>query len=81
MTPGATAWTYDLLRSVDPSDFLVAECVGSELPGASASDPAVPPPDVVFSYLVRAVNACPAIGVGPLGNTSLGAPRAAAACP
>jgi hypothetical protein len=79
--PGAVAWTYDLLRSADPSDFLAADCVASDVTDPTAVDPTTPPADALSSYLVRAVNGCPVEGVGPLGNTSSGAPRTAAACP
>ena len=79
--PGADAWTYDVLRSTSPSDFTIAECVATGLALPSLFEPEVPPTGGLASYLVRAVNACPVVGIGPLGTTSSGTPVTAPACP
>jgi hypothetical protein len=79
--PGAVGWAYDVLRSTSPSDFMIAECVATGLGTTGLFEPAVPPAGGLASYLVRAVNACPNVGIGPLGFTSSGIPRTAPACP
>ena len=78
--PGAASWSYDLVRSTDPSNLLAAECIASDLGLTSAYDPSVPAPGALLAYLVRAVNGCPSNGLGPLGDTSTGTPRTAVPC-
>ncbi len=80
--PGASAVTYDTLRSGVPDDFVGgAVCVTPPDPAATTnSDPADPAAGALFHYLVRALNGCPA-GVGTLGSDSSGTERAGVACP
>jgi len=79
---GGTQVLYDVLRSGDPSDFVAGgACVATDIPSASAAEPAEPPPGSIFFYLVRAETACPGTGHGPLGDGSNGVPRAGRACP
>ena len=76
-----SALRYDLLRSVNPADFGAgATCVATNTSAASAADPAAPGAGGVFSYLVRARNACPS-GQGPLGANSSGTQRTGRSCP
>jgi hypothetical protein len=79
---GGTATDYDVIRSADPSDFVIAatclpSCDPARLTCVDAQDPL---PGGLFGYLVRAKNACPA-GSGPLGTSSSGSPRAGRTCP
>jgi hypothetical protein len=78
---GSSPFAFDVLRATDPGDFVgTAVCLETAAPAESASDPALPPVDTVFFYLVRAVNACPS-GAGPLGSDSDGVPIAGRTCP
>jgi hypothetical protein len=75
---------YDMLRSLDPSDFVASgECAESDGgPGTTFAESAVPPPDQVFFYLVRAQSGCAgSTGIGPLGFASDGTPRVGQPCP
>jgi hypothetical protein len=71
---------YDLLRSVDPTDWWNAGCVGSGVKGTGVPedwgdiDPL--PGELVF-YVVRARGEC---GTSTLGDTSDGSPRHGTAC-
>jgi hypothetical protein len=76
--PGGTGVGYDLLRSEIPSDFLGSVCVVAGWGATAAPDGLEPPPGVIFSYLVRAVNGCP--DPGSLGNRSDGQERQAGGC-
>jgi len=72
---GALAIAYDTIRSEDPADFGAAVCLESGGADLEATDGDAIAPDVLRSYLIRAVNACPApAGDGPLGETSTGSP-------
>jgi hypothetical protein len=80
--PGAVSLTYDLIRSANPSDFVMAStCVA--LPNASVpagSDASLPAPGQVLCYLARAKNSCPS-GLGPLGFNSKGQQIFGRTCP
>ena len=56
VSPGGTV-SYDLLRSVDPGDFLGAVCVETG-PDTTATDTAIPAPGVTWNYLIRVQNVC-----------------------
>ena len=78
--PGGSPLAYDAIRSASPQDFSEAgTCLSVEFEQLSATDAVVPPAGGGFFYLVRAKNACPAIG--PLGSSSSGTPHTAPACP
>jgi len=81
--PGGTQVTYALLRSTSASSFAGATCMTLADPTAPAGrEPAIPPADVLWNYLARARNACPAgYGEGSLGGDSMGAPRSGPTCP
>lgn len=80
--PGASALSYDTIRSGQASDFVASTTCMESDDGTDtrASDGTVPSEGSVFYYLVRAQNACPS-GQGPLGTASSGAPRVARSCP
>ncbi len=81
LSPGGTAVVYDVIRSTDRADFFSsATCIETDDGTDTQAEDLDDPLSQVFYYLVRAQNACP-IGVGPLGVTSDGTPRTAAACP
>jgi hypothetical protein len=78
---GATAVTYETLRSTLPSDFVTASCLTAADPAATAlidTDAATAGP--FLSYLVRACNRC-ALGEGTTGTDSFGTERNATSCP
>ena len=79
---GGTVWTYDVLTSPNPNDFVsAASCLLCADPAApSCTDSTIPGPGGTTSYLVRARNACPS-GEGSLGTDSNGNPRAGRSCP
>jgi len=81
-SPGSVGDDYEVLRSDLSSDFTgpSAICVVGSTPNTFFDDPADPAGDALFSYLVRATNACP-MGQGPLGNASSGIPRLGLSCP
>jgi hypothetical protein len=66
---GGLAPVYDLLRSSARDDFGGATCVGTNLSATFSTDAAVPTPEQVHYYLVRAENAC---GQGALGPGQVG---------
>ena len=80
--PGASAVSYDTIRSGNPADFASdGLCLESgDSSDHKAADPALPAPGTVFYYLVRALNGCPA-GIGSLGTTSGNTDRSGPACP
>lgn len=81
--PGATAPTYDVLRSSDPKSFTGASAICLADPNPSdttVSDTQNPLPNKLFAYLIRAKNGC-AAGVGSLGTNSQGVPRSGRSCP
>jgi hypothetical protein len=73
--PGGRNVRYDLLRSARPDDWSASVCLASGASATSAADAALPAG--LFSYLVRARNACG----GNLGARSDGTPRTAPLCP
>ncbi len=80
-SPGAASVLYDVIRSVNPADFVsAASCTAADSPVASTTDAQTPALAGRFHYLVRAQNGCPS-GVGPIGNASNGTPRIALDCP
>ena len=81
-SPGSVGDDYEVLRSDLSSDFTgpSAICVMGSTSNTFAEDPTDPAGDALFSYLVRATNACP-MGEGPLGNASSGLPRPGRSCP
>jgi len=73
---------YDTLRSSSAADFVTeATCVETD-DGTDtlAIDTDLPGSGEIFSYLIRAENACP-YGQGPFGNQSNGSPRTGRQCP
>jgi len=89
LQPGATALTYDTIRSRHPASFWntgypgYATCVESG-DGAdnSAFDPVEPAIGAAFYYLIRAYSGCPEeTGIGSLGKRSDGTTRAGRLCP
>ncbi|MCP3978022.1 MAG: hypothetical protein GY716_01650 [bacterium] len=80
---GANFTNYEVLRSVDPSDFNGGtNCIADGTPGdLTATELATPIAGDYFCYLVRAKNACPVGGEGSLGVDSNATPRAGVACP
>ena len=79
LAPGGVTVLYDTLRSTDPDDF-VNSGVCAETDGADTFfiETLNPPPGMLFSYLVRAVNVC---GDGSLSTDSSGTPRQGVSCP
>ena len=84
--PGAigTLVVYDVIRSSNPADFGVsATCIASDVildPPSPPTDSAVLAVGGLFTYLVRAENACP-LGLGSLGTNSNAVARTARSCP
>ncbi len=80
--PGGAMVLYDTLRSESPGDFVgAAICLETdEGTDTSSVDTLTPTRGTVFSYLIRAENACPS-GQGSLGADSLGAERSGRNCP
>jgi len=77
---GSVHLRYDLLRSSEAYDFVVAStCLESDDSDRAAADGAVPAPGGLFHYLVRVENDCP--GAGNMGRDSLGFPRSGLSCP
>jgi len=82
MNPGSVSVEYEVIRSLDPDDFLLA-AVCLDLPNPTSTiavDAVVPAPGTSFFYLVRATNACP-VGAGPVAGGSGGSARSIIACP
>ena len=73
--PGGRNVRYDLLRSARPDDWSASVCLASNTTATSAADAVLPAG--LFSYLVRARDACG----GNLGARSDGTPRTAPVCP
>ena len=81
---GATSVVYDTLRSDVPFDFdSAALCLESDDGVDLSSEDWVgnPVEGAVIYYVVRAENACPLDGTGPIGWDSRHRPRPARACP
>ena len=80
---GTTApLVYDVLRSPVPSSFVgPATCLESDGTDLLATDATTPPSGTLSAFLVRAQNACPAIGSGSLGSSSAGVERPGRTCP
>ena len=68
---------YDLLRSLDSTDFWNATCVASGVPGPPPWGDIDPTPGELFFYLVRARGEC---GTAPMGHNHDGTPRHGTAC-
>lgn len=80
--PGGSAVFYDVLRSAADDDFAgAATCVAENAALTTVTDPAEPPVDTAFHYLVRAQTGCPGGGEGPLGWWSDGTLRLGRSCP
>jgi hypothetical protein len=81
--PGASAVLYDSLMSTDAGDFLGAgSCLEWDLSVTQSPAPGDPPAaHEVWFYLARAVNSCPGVGDGSLGEDWSGVERASGACP
>ena len=79
---GSTSVTYDVLRVSDATRFgSQATCMPLGDPSLpTANDLDIPTPGAVWSYLVRATNACP-VGDGSLGTDSEGVARWSPSCP
>ena len=77
---GGTFITYDYLRSQVASDFVAATLCIETNGDILTTDGGIPIPGVTLYYLIRARNACPS-GLGTLGSSSAGVPRAARTCP
>jgi len=80
--PGAIGVTYEVLRSDDPTNFFGVStlCMPDADPSNTTIDePDTPAPGAMYSYLVRAMNACEA-GTGSIGEDSSGTPRAGRIC-
>jgi subtilisin family serine protease len=73
--PGATTFSYDVVRSALPGDFSGAICVESGESDTVAQDDT--PPGEAFYYIVRTVNPC---GGNP-GESSNGELRGVPGCP
>jgi len=79
--PGGLDWEYEMLRTEAPVGFDAANCVLIPDPLQEVGqDGATPPGGIVYHYLVRAVNNCPA-GEGPLGTTTQPVDREGRSCP
>jgi hypothetical protein len=80
--PGATSVLYDSLMSTDAGDFLGAgSCLEWDISATQSSAPGDPPGDhEVWFYLARAVNGCPGVGNGSLGEGT-GGERLGVICP
>ncbi len=80
--PGATVWSFELLRSTTPENFFTAtECVADpNSADRTAEDSEDPQPAEILFYVVRARNGCP-MGEGTVGRRSDGVPRPARSCP
>jgi hypothetical protein len=70
LAPGGSPVYYEVLRSLDASDFvsLNTECAAAG-PDTSIVDAAAPGQGEVFFYLLRGTNGCP-VGQGTLGVAS-----------
>ena len=79
--PGGSSVDYEVLRSVNPRSFtVVATCISDLDPSdTTVTDPDLPP-FLLYAYLVRATNACPA-GIGTLGTNSDDVTRLGVTCP
>jgi N-acetylneuraminic acid mutarotase len=84
-TTGGTSagMLYDTLRSPSPSNFSTGTtCIETDNgPNVTATDAGVPGAGQLFSYLIRAQNACPTNNIGTLGFRSSGAERTGRTCP
>jgi len=81
--PGASALSYETLRSPDPAGFVdpATDCLQSTTPSNTWMIDNKPlSPGGLISYLVRALNGCPA-GSGTLGTDSNETERPGRSCP
>jgi len=77
---GPRADLWEILRGAAGVLPDYGACLGPAVGVPSATDPEIPGPGDVFTYLIRAVDAgCG--GAGGLGTDSAGVPRTAPACP
>jgi murein tripeptide amidase MpaA len=74
--PGASVYSYDLLRSTTAQNFVGSSCVDSGTTLTTAVESAVPQTGEFFFYLVRVQNGCGA----SLGVQSSGLDRSAESC-
>lgn len=74
---GGSGSVYDVLRSLDDTDFWNATCVASGVPGPPPWGDIDPAQGDLFFYLVRARGDC---GTAPMGNNHDGTPRHGTAC-
>ena len=84
LDPGGTAPSYQVLRSGDPTNFVIGTtCLALLNPLLTlVTDTTAPAPGAVFHYLVRAMNTCPGdAGIGTLGASSSGAEHQGRSCP
>jgi len=79
-TGAAMPVSYDLLRSLLPSDFSAASCLETDDAAATAMDADLPGSHGCFFYLVAARNDCGA-GARNLGTDHAGTPRSGPDCP
>jgi hypothetical protein len=82
--PGGKNLTYGVIRSEDPTDFLIgADCLVNAVPSLLwYLDADVPAEGSVFYYLVRGFNDCPdGLGWGDPGTDWQGNPRQVLRCP
>jgi hypothetical protein len=81
-SPGGDDYSYDVLRSVSPSNFSLVDpgtvclATGTHVEVASDQGPQ-PPVGGTLCYLVRVKNSCG----GNLGKSSAGVPRTGKSCP
>jgi hypothetical protein len=77
---GSVPVRYDLIRTDDPTDLLIAAaCLETDETDTAASDTTLTASRGVLFYLVRTENDCPA--AGSLGLDSDGAERVGLTCP
>lgn len=81
--PGAQVVTYDVLRSINPANFITStECVSWGSSALVVQDATDPVEGGLFCYVVRAVNDCPAtMDEGDVGRDSNNLPRTGSSCP
>jgi hypothetical protein len=75
---GGLVVTYDLLRADNPSNFLDADCLQTDLLDVALLDSSTPPTGSAWFYLVRTGNNC--VGEGSLGTDSAGRVRYGRRC-
>jgi len=84
VSPGANSLNYEVLRSGNPADFVLAgSCLGDTDPADLTNvDTEVPTLGSLYQYLIRATNDCPGPdGIGTIGTGSDNVQRPGAVCP